>query len=327
MNRNYIIIILTLLFNILGISVSAQETLMDDDMAEKEMQILRCLQRASVDYSAEFDAEQFGIPAPDTLNLKNEYRHEVLALELCPIMPIGVIICISGVDSPSATAYYGHALEFYKLGYAVVMVDVGGHIKINDKKYEEVSDVQAITDYIKSKLEYTNLPIIAMGVAMGGTVAIRSMIASYDINAVISLSAFSSFEDYFAFNRTEAEPIYDLPNGGLDMIADMSEADSITLSKLCRVSGIDHRPVLLMQSRGDKFVPYTYFKQLVKATKMNTNEFESYVAEGNEHYVCGDFLNPASDTRYFYVLQRFLKRLTMHIPTLASRKLEDASAI
>lgn len=318
------IILLTL--NFFCLSICAQG-FYNEDMEEKELQILRCLQHSGVDYNAEYEAWQFGLPDPEPLTLKNQYGNEVQALELCPPMPIGVIICISGVDAPSVTAYYGHAMEFYKMGYVTILMDVRSHIKINDKRYEEVKDVQAVSDYIKSKLEYINLPVIAMGVAMGGTVAMRSMIESYDINAVMLLSAYSSFEDYFALNRHEAEPIYDMPNVSPGDIAMMSEADSITMSKICNVSGINRRPVLLMQSKGDKFVPYAYFQQFVRKARRFTTELDTYVLEGNEHYICRDFLNPAADKEYFKAVKNFLKRLEFHIPTLASRKLEDTCAI
>ena len=324
MKLGYILLSTLCLFSL---SVKAQSVGSDDYMADKELQIIRCLQRMDVDYSAEYDAWQFGLPAPDSIKLRNQYGNEVLAYEICPAIPIGIVICISGIDAPSVSAYFGHAREFYKLGYATISMDVSSHITINDKRYEEVKDVQAVIDHIKSKMEYTNLPIIVMGVAMGGTVAIRSMIESYDINAVIAMSAFSSFEDYFAYNRKGADPRYELPNVSLKDILDMSVADSITLSKLCQVKGIDYRPILLMQSKKDRLVPYSYFSRLAREMRRYTNDLESFVVEGDEHYICHDFINPSSDKEYLEVLTGFLKRITSKIPVSAYRKLEDALAI
>lgn len=319
--------ILLLTITLFSYSANAQIDYPNDDMADKELQILNCLQSLDADYNAEYEVQQFGLPTPDTLDLVNEYGSSLKVLELCPAMPIGVVLCLSGIDSPSVTAHYGHAMEFYRLGYSTIIMDVSTHVKANSRPYEEVKDVQAVTDYIKSKVEYTNLPIIGMGVAMGGTVAMRSMIANYDINAVISISAFSSFEDYFAFNQNEADPAYDIPNISPMDVMDMSEADSIKMADICHVSGIDHRPVLLMHSTRDKLVPYSYFSHLLNEVKKNTNQLDSYVVPGDEHYICRDFLNPASDKDYFKVLTNFLMRLTNHIPTLAFRKLEDAQAI
>ena len=130
--------ILLLLLNLFSLSVGAQVVSSDDYTADKELQIIRCLQRMDVDYSAEYDAWQFGLPAPDSIKLRNQYGNEVLAYEICPAIPIGIVICISGIDAPSVSAYFGHAREFYKLGYATISMDVSSHITINDKRYEEV---------------------------------------------------------------------------------------------------------------------------------------------------------------------------------------------
>ena len=320
--------IVFLFFSLISLSAGAQSIMIDDDIADKELQIERCLQQMDVDYSTKYDAQQFGLPTPDSLYLQNQYGNEVIAYEICPAIPIGIVICISGRDAPSASAYYGHAMEFYKLGYATFTMDVSNHSKTDgSKKYEEVKDVQAVIDYIKTKMDYINLPIVVMGVAMGGTVAIRSMIESYDINAAISLSAYSSFEDYFAFNHNEADPKYDFPNVSLKDIEDMSAADSITLSKLCSVKGIDQRPILLMQSKKDKIVPYAYFTRLSKEMRKYTNELVSFVVEGDEHYICHDFINPSSDKAYFETLTDFLKRITPSVPLSAYRKLEDTQEI
>ena len=213
------------------------------------------------------------------------------------------------------------------MGYATFLMDVRSHIAIDDKRYEEVKDVQAVIDYIKSKMDYTNLPVVVMGVAMGGTVAIRSMIESYDISAVISMSAYSSFEDYFALNRKGADPRYDLPNISVEELAEMTAEDSVSLSRLYQVKGIDHRPILLMHSKRDRFVPYAYFSQLAREMKKYTNQLESYVVEGDEHYICRDFINPSSDRDYFEALTGFLKRVTTNQPVSAYRKLEDTQAI
>ena len=320
--------ILLLILNILGLSASAQSIVTDYNIADKELQIERCLQRMDMDYSTRYDARQFGLPNPDSLNLRNQYGNEVIAYEICPAIPIGVVICISGREAPSPSAYYGHAMEFYKLGYATFTMDVSNHSKTDgSKRYEEIKDVQAVIDYIKTKTDYINLPIVVMGVAMGGTVAIRSMIESYDITAAISLSAFSSFEDYLAFNRNEADPKYNFPNVSVKDIEDMSAEDSIKLSKLCSVKGIDQRPILLMQSKKDKVVPYAYFTRLSKEIRKYTNELVSFVVEGDEHYICRDFINPSSDKAYFEALTAFLKRVTPSVPVSAYRKLEDTQAI
>ena len=121
--------------------------------------------------------------------------------------------------------------------------------------------------------------------------------------------------------------IFHIINISMKDLADMSVADSITLSQLCKVEGVDHRPVLLMQSKRDKAVPYAYFTRLFDEMKKYTNELESFVVEGDENYICRDFINPASDKAYFETLMDFLKRVTSSVPLSAYRKLEDTQAI
>ena len=69
--------ILLLLLNLFCLSVGAQVVSSDDYMADKELQIIRCLQRMDVDYSTKYDARQFGLPAPDSLNLRNQYGNDL----------------------------------------------------------------------------------------------------------------------------------------------------------------------------------------------------------------------------------------------------------
>ena len=52
MRLDYIIV---LFFSLISLSASAQSILIDDDIADKELQIERCLQRMDVDYSTKYD--------------------------------------------------------------------------------------------------------------------------------------------------------------------------------------------------------------------------------------------------------------------------------
>ena len=58
--------IVFLFFSLISLSAGAQSIMIDDDIADKELQIERCLQQMDVDYSTKYDARQFGLPAPDS---------------------------------------------------------------------------------------------------------------------------------------------------------------------------------------------------------------------------------------------------------------------
>ena len=53
--------------------------------------------------------------------------------------------------------------------------------------YNETADIKAVTEYVKAT--YTDIPVIVMGLSMGGGVAIRSIGENDDIDALITLSA------------------------------------------------------------------------------------------------------------------------------------------
>ena len=89
--------IVFLFFSLISLSSGAQSIMIDDDISDKELQIERCLQQMDVDYSTKYDAQQFGLPTPDSLYLQNQYGNEVIAYEICPAIPIGIVICISGL--------------------------------------------------------------------------------------------------------------------------------------------------------------------------------------------------------------------------------------
>ena len=67
--------------------------------------------------------------------------------------------------------------------------------------------MKAVTDYIKGNAKYKDVPVIVMGVSMGGAVAIRSIGENKDIDALISLSAFSSVEDFMHAYREAFLPM------------------------------------------------------------------------------------------------------------------------
>lgn len=86
---------------------------------------------------------------------------------------------------------YGHAREFREIGLTTLMPDLRGHGDIDGDRiclaYNETADIKAVTEYVKAT--YTDIPVIVMGLSMGGGVAIRSIGENDDIDALITLSA------------------------------------------------------------------------------------------------------------------------------------------
>lgn len=115
-----------------------------------ERQVIDYLVDKHVDYDVVYDARDFGLPAPDSLTLKTADGFSIFAYEVCPEQLKGVVICLSGIENPSVTAFYGHAAEFYKANVATIMPDLRGHGKSDGNRiclaYEEARDVKAVTD-------------------------------------------------------------------------------------------------------------------------------------------------------------------------------------
>ena len=183
-------ILFALLFTVCSLSAfdaKAQETGGKNNRVAAGRQVIDYLVDKHVNYNMVYDARDFGLPAPDSLHLKTADGFGIFAYEICPEHPKGVVICLSGIENSSVTAFYGHAAEFIKAGVATIMPDLRGHGKSDGNRiylaYEETRDVKAVTDYIKSNVKYKGVPVIVMGVSMGGAVSIRSIGENKDIGS------------------------------------------------------------------------------------------------------------------------------------------------
>ena len=67
----------------------------------------------------DLDAEHFFVKTEDGLNIS--------AYEVTVDTPKVVIICLSGIHNPSATAYFGHARLFKEHNYATILFDMRAH--------------------------------------------------------------------------------------------------------------------------------------------------------------------------------------------------------
>ena len=81
-----------------------------------------------VTYHRVYRAEEAGLPDPDTLWLTTADGFRIHTLEVKPEGEVkGAVICISGIENPSVTAFYGHAREFREIGLTTLMPDLRGH--------------------------------------------------------------------------------------------------------------------------------------------------------------------------------------------------------
>lgn len=306
-----------------AIDAKAQEANEREKCVAAGRQVIDYLVDKHVNYDRIYDARDFGLPAPDSLRLKTADGFGIFAYEICPEQPKGVVICLSGIENPSVTAFYGHAAEFYKAGVATIMPDLRGHGKSDGNRiclaYEETRDVKAVTDYIKGNVKYKDVPVIVMGVSMGGAVAIRSICENKDIDALVSLSAFSSLEDFLQTMREALLPMIPAEQLNIvtgEIVRDKYGVDSSVSSPLYALCGLDNRPVLMMHSRQDTQVPYSCFEKLTAEASKYTHDIDTMTVEGDEHFICKDFTHPAADKEYMRRLMRFIRKLTAKHPSV-----------
>lgn len=275
-----------------------------------------------VSYSRVFAAEEFGLPEPDTLYLNTTDGFCIHTLKIAPEDSArGVVICISGIENPSVTAFYGHVKEFRKSGLVSYLPDVRGHGESDGDRiclaYEETEDINAVVRQAVS--DYPDVPVILMGLSMGGGIAIRAGV-NENVDAIVTLSAFSSFQDVvggmlghyitpvLAAPAKLSSALYAGIKFGVNPFRETPLEDTP------RLAG---KPVLMMHSRADTQVPYKCFVKLLRSiTKSSCPEGASpvhtYVIEGDRHFIADKFLYPAGDTAYFSALSGFIGNLCVN---------------
>lgn len=226
--------------------------------------------------------------------------------------PKAVVICISGLHSPSTTSFYGHASLFKENGFASVLFDMRAHGESEGQKiylgYKEYLDTDAVVAYVKRK--YPDIPIAVMGFSLGGAVAINSMATNQDIDALITLSAFSSWEDNFKYQMRKQAPAFlcQTADGFIDLISWCKFGYKESQRKpVHQISYLGHRPALLMHSKEDSEVNIANLEQLVAHAP---HPVQVYLAEGDNHFVASDFYHPQRDSAYAGTLLKFLRLLS-----------------
>ena len=227
------------------------------------------------------------------LTLKTEDKLDLWASEINVDNPKAVVIQLTGIEQPSITQFYPQAKMLKKNGYASILLEVRGHGRSGGTKvslgYDEILDVKAALDYIKSKDEYKNIPIVLQGVSMGGAVATNAFGQYKEIDALIAMSAYTTFEDVLIDNLkfykipdficTITKPVFKLAleaNFGTDKVKHMNP--------ITQIQNSGNRPVFLIASREDTSVPVTNTEQLYEVSE----GADLWIRESWEHFIIKD---------------------------------------
>ena len=273
--------------------------------------IMRKMLNQKIEYTKMWTPEEYGVEKADTLYLKSsdDYTVEVFAVEADN--PKCAIICLTGMSNPSVSIYYGHSKMFLDESYSSFLTEVRGHGGSDGDRicagYQEWRDVKAVTDYIKSQPQYKDVPIVIIGTSMGGVVAINSIGQNDDIDALISISAYSSWEDIFCDNMALNAPSFlvSMERPFVNLVSMFKYGvNSWRVRPKTLIKELNERPALIMHTKDDSQVAYSNFERIISNAPKGV---ETYVREGDIHFFAADFSNPQSDTLYCDRINGFIK--------------------
>jgi fermentation-respiration switch protein FrsA (DUF1100 family) len=267
-----------------------------------------------VDFDEVWSAADFGIKAePFFVTTGDGLR--IAAWEVGTDDPKAVIVCLSGIHNPSVTAFFGHARMFRAHGYASVLFEMRAHGASDGDViclgYKEYLDTQAIVEWIKAQAAYKDVPIVVLGLSMGGASAINSIGEIAAIDGLISLSAYSSWQDVFYEGMAaQAPPLLARIVKPFSILAASIKfgVNGWRVSPKNEIAKLGKRPALLMHSRGDSQV---LFANLERLRQRAPGHVETFLRAGDHHFMTESFTEPEKDAEYSRTLLDFLEK---HFP-------------
>ncbi len=263
-----------------------------------------------------YTASDFGL-TENILSLKTDDNLSIWASEIPAAEPKAIIILLTGIEQPSITQFYPHAKMYQEKGYSSILLEVRGHGKSDGNKiclgYDEILDVKATLDYIKTKEEYKNIPIILHGVSMGGAIAINAFGQYHELDGLIAMSAYATFEDVLIDNLK----FYNIP----DFICNMEKpiiklaltasfgTDKVNnMNPITQIKNTGDRPTLLVAASGDASVPMDNTKAIYEAS-LNT---DLWILDSWEHFIVKNCVltKVNEDKEYCNKIFEFIQKVT-----------------
>ncbi len=127
--------------------------------------------------------------------------------------PEGIVVVIHGMHGQDASSLLEFGKFFYDNNYETFCIDLRAHGKSEGEKigfaYTETRDLNSLLDWIKIQPKYKDKEIILFGLSMGGATAINTAPFRNDIDKIISVSSFASYEKTFLdYMRKDEVPEY-----------------------------------------------------------------------------------------------------------------------
>lgn len=254
-----------------------------------------------------YDPTEFDVES-SVVALESVDGVSLTAYEVAVESPKGVVICLGGIHSATITNWYGHSKLFADNGFASVLLDVRSHGRSDGEKIyaatREWMDVDAAVEYIRSKELYNGVPIIAMGLSMGAATAVVATGRNENIDALIALSAYSDWAYNFDLNVEQivSKFVAKMLSPFVAVVTRLRFGNMATITPRNEIKKLGNRPALLVQSVGDKLVPYGNFVELVAAAP----QVQRWVLKGDNHCIIDDFAHPQNSEQYCKRIVEFL---------------------
>ena len=254
-----------------------------------------------------YDPTEFDVES-NVVALESVDGVSLTAYEVAVESPKGVVICLGGIHSATITNWYGHSKLFADNGFASVLLDVRSHGGSDGEKIyaatREWMDVDAAVEYIRSKELYNGVPIIAMGLSMGAATAVVATGRNENIDALIALSAYSDWAYNFDLNVEQivSKFVAKMLSPFVAVVTRLRFGNMATITPRNEIKKLGNRPALLVQSVGDKLVPYGNFVELVAAAP----QVQRWVLKGDNHCIIDDFVHPQNSEQYCKRIIEFL---------------------
>lgn len=264
----------------------------------------------------QYDSLDYGIPS-ERITLQTDDSLAIAAWRTRANDTKGTFIILSGIQNPSVTAFFGYAKMLADNGWDSLLIEMRAR---SESEGDEIGlgmtewlDVKAGIDFLSEDADVKDLPLVAMGTSMGGGTVIIAAGELPEIDAVISISAFSSFAELFvSYMEMSGIPkvISVLQTPFVNLYFGLHFGfDALNYSPIKGIAKLEERPILIMHSTGDTQVPYSQFETLRKAAEKNNINTDVFIREGDEHFVCYEQYHddPAQDTEFSQAILSFLE--------------------
>lgn len=275
-------------------------------------------------FQEHFDYESIADPEEYDLNITecDVITTDGLSIHLYEVhhdSPQGVVIMLTGITGPSVTHFYGEAQLVAKTGFASVLVDARGHGQSDGNKItfaiDDVKDVDATVNYIKSQEQYQDLPIIVMGLSMGGATAVNAGSLNENIDGIIALSPYSSWTDVCIETATDSGfPRWtcELLRPGIMLHGFLTfGVDYFRIAPSETIKQLGDKPILIMRSTRDAIVSINNHDRLLKY--YDGKNLVEFIRDGDEHHVVKNdqIAYPFDDVEYCTAILNFLEQFKL----------------